>query len=1181
MSKGKIITAAACTLALGVLIVAMSFEPAKTKDPVDGDGLSLDDIDNPDALPGLTGRGASIDDPRRLRQPGSARDYAYASRNKKGQLVEFGGQTFDPLPSGESNVGGPIARIHLKDHVRVIEVRADHGRIRAPNNELRSGELTGHVVVTMFESPDGEAIDYDGAKHARWRAFAKQAYFDIELSRLHSSSDVQMTGQPFDIRGQGFNLIYDAAKKRLDRVEIARGDVLRFDSKPLRDKQAKADDQSKPKKTDKPKAKKVGKQEELQRYRVTLAKNIRIDMSGVRATGDQLELGVVLGDGGEGDDLFDGLSRRHQNDTQGATLWLCKVCQHAGSAPVSNHTLCKAKVWHPNRATTFDVSLQTFLYTAVIASNPNPADARSLYKRGLNEVVVRWDGPLVITPRDTPTQDKPTKAGLESIALRGAPVTFVTDKQETGRCQSFEYVEATELVTLTGAPTDPLLLHSPRYGKLIGRSLTLDRRTNKAHVVGPAGRVEILPDSGDSERQGTLTFSERLDVAFHRKPEVDKDEQDKPDNPFGDLFGPFKRIDVAGDVRLRHPSMNLDGDTLAVTFHPPRADGTPSKNDLPIKTVQADGRVVIHTPDTNGDGPMTVRSEHLEGSFTEATGDKPGGGKVRVWGKVDVLRSKERLRTGLAEITFESVERNAADAQPWITRLVRREPDAGPPLRFDQPARLALTWQHDAARPVGPLVAVVRDKPKWVDGSSSLSSRLKVTRLSAEAGVWLDSLDEDWHIWADRVVADAATEQATLYGNDERPAIFWRDDVLFIGNEIVVDQKRQTVFVPGKGKMAMITGKPKATAKDEASDKAADQPATRHRLTMQIPTELKRDVGRTLVVVAWQRQMRYDNLGNRAYFVGDVRTQTLGDRDVTELLAHKLELTLVDRDKPNDGASKTKSRSATELMDGGKDIAAAVASAEPSADGKGKPVSFVAENWADRPGGKLNTRFKLTGPIVSFDRFGATGREGVVVPGAGTMLVEDYRPEKLAKNGDNKKPATAATPAGKFTGRGATLFTWQRSMTIDAESNDVDFMGQVQMVHRTLDKKHLMQLDSKTLHADFQSTGGMAVWIEGSGPQPRFQKLQADGSGGALRITITSTDSAGRRRVREITSDHLNFDDATRTVTIEADPGRVSTLTEVGRPSGATATGFTWDLDRDRFEAKNVGVGRAPISRQD
>jgi len=406
-------------------------------------------------------------------------------------------------------------------------------------------------------------------------------------------------------------------------------------------------------------------------------------------------------------------------------------------------------------------------------------------------------------------------------------------------------------------------------------------------------------------------------------------------------------------------------------------------------------------------------------------------------------------------------------------------------------------------------------------------AQLGVTEMTATGGVMIDSDDPAGTLTGDRMVVNGNTRQMELFaapapgsGPGSGPGNVARvenETSSLSGAHLVMNEGSQTVHVVGAGVFTFLNQ----------------------------PTSDAGDGEATLVTVTWAESMHFDQANGYAQFVGEVVTTAESATDQTTLTCDDLRLDFESSDDDEAGTSDTFR---------GRRIRTATA--------RGGPVFRSRSFDALAPDVDL-TRFRLEGPLMTFEN--TPSHEWVQVIGEGRMLVEDYR----ATETRSSKPETRNT-AVKVSGKGQTLFTWQRQLTLDAARNDMLMEQNVQMVHRPLGEKpgafgEVATLSCNKLFADLSASQGMDGWLSDASPKPNVHMIVADRD---VKI------AQGRKRAF---CDRLAYLGERNAIELAAARGKQVRIEDQDRPVPLTGTGFEWDLDTDAFNLKRPGAMTVPL----
>ncbi|MEO0476060.1 MAG: hypothetical protein AAF085_08865 [Planctomycetota bacterium] len=427
----------------------------------------------------------------------------------------------------------------------------------------------------------------------------------------------------------------------------------------------------------------------------------------------------------------------------------------------------------------------------------------------------------------------------------------------------------------------------------------------------------------------------------------------------------------------------------------------------------------------------------------------------------------------------------------------------------------------------------------------------QVRTIVAVGLVRADLEDEDGRridLIADQLIADVENDRLTLAADDADDPAEVTDLTSgrkLTGQLIEMDDQAQQLDIAGKGSLATVLDDP--NNKDAGIEDA-------------------------FLAIDWSKSMAFNNVTGEATFIGSVRSESRRSIDASELTCDRLDMVFSEEpedepkeDKPADADAAD--QPAEEDEDGdtlAREIRSAVATGN---------VKFLASSWdVDKPN-QINNRIRLEGPKVVITNQPADGdqpaAETLVVEGQGRMVLEDYRPPDK-EDADNK---------AKLTGRGATLFSWDQTMALDALTNTATFVDGVQMVHLPKDdagkQGDAIQLDCMKLVADLTDTGGLAGWLA--------EKEQGDDAKDAPDAQIESILATGNVRLlqqgtRSMRGDALDFDGEKNVVTLNANGNRDVVLEDLQRDTATRTNKITWDLTTDRIEIDQLRGGVAPLN---
>ena len=1113
MSRQLVFTAAACALAACVLIATLVFSPSLTAPPKT-DRPILDPTarfqPGPDPQANANKQGTTI-------TPSGVVEKYYVRRynDAKKQLTILSGEKARPKPNGVVDIEQITAHIHLIPGRRVLEIKGPRGTLVAPDNNPESGTLTGGVVITLYESPENKLVELTAnSPHASLKLFLDETVnFNIELGTVESEGPVHLTTQRVDFQGTGLNLIYNERRRRINRLEIARGDTMRFNPRA-------GADIKKPDTKEKKDAKATVKHADF--YRALFESKV------------QVRTAEAVIDAGRMEILFS-LENRSEGEAEVKELGAMDANPPLDSPPNQGGT---GGGLDQRTALSLDHSSSSFTSRTSESTDPAPntAAARSMMKPSAEDVVIKWTGSLLMEPLDE-----------SSVELAGADDTMITfservkiksAKNETITAERVDYLSSAARVRVYGDTLAPAVIESPRFGRLHVIDLVIEQNQGTGKITGPGAIVAtaeaalptgaqvvaegkpVVIDAGTKLPPGlTLAWNEGADLTFHPKaPPAKKTTDDakneeekkaeitaeKPriQNP---TLNPTAKLDAIkdavfhGSVKVEHPQFDLLTDRLAIQMK------EPGKGQQEPQLIEATGHVAATARGQSGQPPLDIDTKNLAITFAPNAKGKALPRRMLASGEVKTHQAGKRLEAGLLDVTFGEPSKKPA------------KPDT----------------KDDTKEP----------KEK------NAADRLAIERLLAEQDARITIESPRTLITAQRIEGDSLKGIMQLIGTTEAPARVEREDDSLTGKQITFQEADQFVTVSGPGTAEFIT-------QGEAPKPKAPAPP---------PQRLK---------INWLHAMDFNNRTGLANFHGQVVAGSDRGVDVSRFQSSDLTLELdpIDpRQKQPDlkgiFAPDEKTKTATPpaavtvpaAADPKKDKAPARMVRKMTATEK---VVFEAEQWADRVGGKLGTRFRLTGPLLTFDN--VTGK--LIVTGAGTMQIEDYRAKGKAddaKTATKKADDKPASPVA-FVGQGVTLFLWQSSLIIDATHNDVRMDKEVKMIQQpAVGSEIIMQCNQ--LIADFQSTGGLNSWLTGKAGEPKIDNVTAAGS---LVIMYQK---------QTIRGDQLYYTSNKQMAIISAEEGKMAELDT--EQATLPARQFRWFLDKDRIVAEEPGAVRTKAGK--
>ena len=311
-------------------------------------------------------------------------------------------------------------------------------------------------------------------------------------------------------------------------------------------------------------------------------------------------------------------------------------------------------------------------------------------------------------------------------------------------------------------------------------------------------------------------------------------------------------------------------------------------------------------------------------------------------------------------------------------------------------------------------VTVFFDSVDELDADGNAEKRLRPAIVTADGDVHIrDERDgQTIEATADRMESDLLEKMAVLHGDTGEATILHNNNLL-AGDQIQLDQDRQSAIVRGKGRMRFEIN-------EDFNGNELEQPRP--------------------VRITWADGMEYQSQTNAVTFTGEVRLNSELDSMQCEqmrLLFERDESAEEPTEPPTPDEVDRRRRMGMDLERYGNRRLAMI-----MAHG-GVAVNSREEDAAKR----LLRRMQLTGEQLMYDAH----TQEMTMARSGTLVVEDYRPPEAESEADTE---SADDSGGMAAGQrpSQSVFQWSKRMKLDQEGRTVQLSGDVQMVHRSGDK---------------------------------------------------------------------------------------------------------------------------------
>ncbi|MCC7204114.1 MAG: hypothetical protein IT441_03475, partial [Phycisphaeraceae bacterium] len=1011
MPRKRLIVPLSCVLAALVLLLTWALGPSESTAPATAPttapGAGRTDAPPPlfeQAGPTLqTGEGLAG-------RVGNAKGYYIQRRSPSGQVVEFFGDTLDPLPAGEASVGNPMVRVHIASGGTLV-IRGQHGRLYAPDNLPQRGWLTGDVTLEYYSNPPHRPADFGESSRdlALRLRFDEEVRFDLIAGQIESPGGVTAVGRRFDFQGVGFLARYNEQLDRIERLEVQRDGHLKLRTGPLAGTPATAPSTA-------PSVAHAG-------ATASDSKASAGDEPWYRARFERLQ------------EL-----RRGQLALRGDWLDVMFALSNEGAV---------GGVLGERETTAAKQAL----------SETRPASAPSDVEESPAEL--DWAGKMVVEPLDGPPAT--AEGPRDTLAVvEGRPTALLIQNQPVATAWRAVYHAQRGLVRLVGDEGLPMDLHMAGLGTLTASDMTLDPTKASATIRGP-GVLKVLAAPKSSQGADTQTpspmaldapslvvaFADHLDLGFYTAvdPAIDRADPSR-------LRG-IRQAAFHGKVSAQHPDFDMQAGSLAIDLSDPADGGSPTPTRIVAKQdvqLRPGSSLAARAAE-----PWELDSQALTIDWLTLPG--PGGQSVpcRILAE-DHARFVGRdttISAGQLQADLLPPEESAAPVllTPTAPQVLAPTAASVRALSPDTPSfasspDLAITLDllappppPEVKQPPTPAAATqapVEASPKQITP--------ELTRLYARHDVWVEAPDGlTFH--ADRLDADPKAQRLELWGEGGKMASVVRPGLSLLGEHVLLSQAASTVRVDGPGEAQL----------DAASATSPTDPMA---------------AGRQLHIF-WQKGMTYDDRQGQAKFTGNIRALSESKHDRSSVTADELAVDMVRLPGPRQD----------------RGIRAATAS--------GNTV-LTHEQFAEALDGTLKNRLTLRGQTATFDNV----LEQLVVPGTGSLLIEDRQSRAASRPSDGGPLGVA------LTGHGDTLLTWKGKFTLSARRSDMTILDDVQLDHLPGGAEAAdstsggppVHLDCSRLLVELQrpnttdTSGGPALpmWFSTSSPQPVLQTILAE-----------------------------------------------------------------------------------------
>ena len=653
------------------------------------------------------------------------------------------------------------------------------------------------------------------------------------------------------------------------------------------------------------------------------------------------------------------------------------------------------------------------------------------------QLILTWDGPLEMRPMRVDPGEQ-TGQRFDAIAT-GNPVRVESQlrapapaepddpaapakrvgQQGSARCNQLVYRHERRQVWLSGTEQEPVEMTVNESRKLSCREVFFDKSRGLARVDG-AGRMQ------DDRRDEVPAAQDGTAANAGGAPKLaDPAAQSRKDRAVEIRWSRGVDIEMGlRSVQRMNPATGVMEEKRReflqrAWFH---GDAFIKRGDSQLS---ADEVAATFGPPMSGEN-LADNIQHLDLS-----------GRVKLSSDKDLI-SAERLDV---EMTITPDGRNSP-------RIVDGE---GGVLVRQGKSEFRASRMHAVLQPRAP---DQQKKGAAETATSFSSSRMGIASLEAHGNVFASDPDHNLKIRRTETLTCTMhpgdqLSKATLVSRD--PAVYARlryGEMAIHGHRIEIDMDSESVDVPGPGKSWMVSH-------NDFGGRKLKKPAP--------------------VKTTWEEKMQFRLAKEYGLFIGHVHSETQSFSLDSDKLTVRFGKAPPVQEQQKDGKLVNRFWILGAIT-GEKAELKPIESTMPGQE-RSRPVAVIADGNAealsstyapaaseDTPG-RLVSRLRIAGDRVVAD----LQREQMSVPGAGSLLIEDYQfepkdgPVRLASAAQRTAPLMSSL---REDGPSQTLVTWENSMDYFLDRNLVAFDKNVSMIHRSGQQVVLQDELAKTMHVD-------------------------------------------------------------------------------------------------------------------
>lgn len=820
-------------------------------------------------------------------------------------------------------------------------------------------------------------------------------------------------------------------------------------------------------------------------------------------------------------------------------------------------------------------------------------------------LVLRWSGPLVVTPKTETTTQPEQAPNRFHVVAEGNPVQIHDREAGDVTCRRLEYHDESQSVWLTGTPDDFVTLQADADRQIAGEKIFLNRKTGIARVEGAgrmtdarsdderqglppcirdelrksartAGRPATRRNDQDADRNVMVTWQKGVEIQFGLQQFSAPDPAGGPPGTKSEEY--LKSATFTGNVSFAQGGQMMSAEQIDVVFNKPTdAGGGLRSRSVSAETIHARGNVRM----VNDQSTITCDRLEVDMTTNDVGDNVPALG--RAYGNVMARQGSQEIRASdEMVVTLESV--------PTPTDPTERQ-------RYEA-AAVACGYSPDS--------------PEWQTLEARLSERREtvVRRLEARGEIAVRDPEDQVDVAADTLecTLDDAQQitRALVMGSEVKPAHVSMTDFYVRGPQIRFNVLEQSADVPGEGILRFYT-------KQDISGRRVDEP---------VP-----------VVVSWKRGMSFRGGMNTGMFTGSVRavsentvldcrelnlrfeplprppaaTRPADDGPDPRWIAGRV-IDLLTNEGPDDegggsatGLSRDVRKRLVYIQAVGDCTIASSEYARP--DVKQGPFAYLLagvmpELASDdakpaKEDQRLQSFVRIAGPRVTID----LDNEHMVVEGAGNLLVLDYRLPEPGKRTGRQRDRAAGGIGGsdllagslRSSGPSQTVFTWQNSMSYLNRRNVAVLDNQVVMKHAAGSQMAMPEQVAAALKVDpreLAAAKGRRAELTCENLVVEFARAREDAAGGgtgalSAAVQLEAFQASQRVRMQEnnraIEGELVTYDSGTGMVRILGSPQLPAWGAEIDERTGALRASYRaqeleWNLETGVITSRGASV---------